>query len=62
MKIYILYRKEYGDFDVARDVPVAASANKNALLEECERLNKTAPDDGNGGDYYVDTKNRIPLI
>ena len=27
-----------------------------------ERLNKTAPDDGNGGDYYVDTKNRIPLI
>ena len=32
------------------------------MLEECERLNKTAPDDGNGVDYYVDTKNRIPLI
>jgi hypothetical protein len=35
MKVYILYRNEFGDFDIAQPVPVAASTNKAALIAEC---------------------------
>lgn len=62
MKVYILYRRQYGDFDILQPVPVAASTNKAAILAERDRMNEDAPEDGNGGDYYVDTKNPIPLI
>lgn len=38
-KLFVLYKRTYGDFDISHDEPVYASSTKEHLKIECAFLN-----------------------
>jgi hypothetical protein len=64
MKMFALYRRSYGDFDVPFDVPVAVSINKETLKIECDWRNtkRTKEELDAEVGYFVSNNKEIKLL
>jgi hypothetical protein len=64
MKLFALYRRSYGDFDVPFDVPVAVSASRETLKIECDWRNTTRTKEELDAEvgFYVSNKKEIKLL
>lgn len=64
MKMYALYRRNYVDFDMARDVPIAVSSVHERLLMECEVRNAARTKEELDAEvgYFVSNKKEIKVL
>lgn len=64
MKLFALYRRRFGDFDIAQDVPVAVSANKETLKIECDWRNSKRTKEELDAEvgYFVSNNKEIKLL
>lgn len=63
-KLYVLFKRTYGDFDIAHDEPVAVSQDMTPLLEEMKTLaSRLTPAQKEAEvSYWVDPKTRVRVI
>jgi hypothetical protein len=63
-KLFALYKRSYGDFDIARHDTVAVSDTKEHLKIECAALNarRTEADLLNEVEYSVSDKREVRLL
>ena len=56
MKLHILMRRAYGDFDIPYDTPTFASYNKEVLTQKCVELNgsRTEKELSTDVEFFVD--------
>jgi len=61
---YILYRRQFGDFDIAIDIPIAASATKEHLKIECayKNDNRTPKELADEVGFWVSDKPEIAIV
>ena len=63
MRMLLLEREYYTDFDALQSEPIAVSSNHSALLEEAGRLNgKRTKDEIENGVEYVINPIKIKVI
>lgn len=63
-KLFVMYRRQYGDFDIAQDIPVAASSIKEHLKIECAHKNATLSkeDERKEVRFWVSDKAELRLL
>ena len=63
-KLYVMYRRSYGDFDIAQDHPLAVSTDKENLDVYAANLNKqrTQTDLDNEIGFWVGNKPEVILL
>lgn len=61
---YILYRRQYGDFDIAHDIPFAASSTKEHLKIECAHRNSilTEQEQKDEVSFWVSNKPELAIV